>query len=171
MSAAAGRVVAAARRWIGTPYVHQASYRGAGCDCLGLIRGLWRELLGTEPELPPAYTMDWSEPQGSEALWQAAARHLTAKPLQQAAPGDVILFRMRAGSVAKHLGVQSIVASSGGKGSVRSRVGVKHPPGGADGRCPAFIHAYAGHGVVESPLTPPWQRRIVARFHFPKEQI
>ncbi|MEY8802837.1 NlpC/P60 family protein [Leisingera sp. XS_AS12] len=171
MSAAAGRVVAAARRWIGTPYVHQASCRGAGCDCLGLIRGLWRELLGAEPELPPAYTMDWSEPQGAEALWQAAARHLTAKPLQQAAPGDVILFRMRAGSVAKHLGVQSIVASSGGKGSLRPRVGVMRPPRGADGRCPAFIHAYAGHGVVESPLTPPWQRRIVARFHFPKEQI
>ncbi|EDZ47445.1 conserved hypothetical protein [Rhodobacterales bacterium Y4I] len=36
---------------------------------------------------------------------------------------------------------------------------------------PSFIHAYAGHGVVESPLSPPWQRRIVARFHFPKELI
>ena len=31
------RVVATARAWIGTPYVHQASVRGAGCDCLGLL--------------------------------------------------------------------------------------------------------------------------------------
>ncbi|WP_027244009.1 peptidase [Leisingera daeponensis] len=186
------RVVQAARGWIGTPYVHQASCKGAGCDCLGLIRGLWRELCGAEPELPPAYTMDWSEPQGAEALWQAAARHLVAKPLRDAAPGDVILFRMREGSVAKHLGVQSGTSIQTGEGSVRPRVGEKRPPvlpeanlrfDGADGRCPAFgpakqaenvpsfIHAYAGHGVVESPLSPPWQRRIVARFHFPKELI
>jgi NlpC/P60 family putative phage cell wall peptidase len=159
MSTATGQViVTAARGWIGTPYVHQASCRGAGCDCLGLIRGLWRELLGREPELPPAYTMDWSEPQGAEALWQAATRHLCPKPLSAAAVGDVILFRMRAGSVAKHLGVQSAV-------------GVRCPAfGQAEG--PSFIHAYAGRGVVESPLSPPWQRRIVARFSFPqKEQI
>ena len=36
------RVVAEARMWIGTPYVHQASALGAGCDCLGLVRGVWR---------------------------------------------------------------------------------------------------------------------------------
>ncbi|MEW2913330.1 peptidase [Leisingera sp. JC11] len=184
------RVVEAARGWIGTPYVHQASCKGAGCDCLGLIRGLWRELLGAEPELPPAYTMDWSEPQGAEALWQAAARHLVAKPLGEAAPGDVILFRMREGSVAKHLGVQSVIemrAAPGPAGRVRSarvvlearlrhdggRTGAGRPVGRAElcSSKPSFIHAYAGHGVVESPLSPPWQRRLVARFHFPKELI
>ncbi|MFW8593256.1 peptidase [Cribrihabitans neustonicus] len=158
-------VVALARVWIGTPYVHQASCRGAGCDCLGLIRGLWRELYGAEPETVPPYTMDWDEPQRQEHLWQAAARHLVAKPLDAAAPGDVVLFRMREGAVAKHLGVQSEVC---GQSDVCSG-----PPGGVGQilRGPAFIHAYAGHGVVESPLTPPWRRRIVARFHFPKEQI
>jgi NlpC/P60 family putative phage cell wall peptidase len=45
-----------ARRWIGTPYRHGASARGAGADCLGLIRGVWRALYGAEPETPPAYT-------------------------------------------------------------------------------------------------------------------
>ncbi|OBY25271.1 NlpC/P60 family protein [Leisingera sp. JC1] len=169
------RVVEAARGWIGTPYVHQASCKGAGCDCLGLIRGLWRELLGTEPELPPAYTMDWSEPQGAEALWQAAARHLAAKPLQDAAPGDVILFRMRDGSVAKHLGVQSELemraasAWAGANAPAGGQAGAARRAAGRNARNPepAFIHAYAGHGVIESPLSPPWQRRIVARFHFP----
>ncbi|MGB3409057.1 MAG: peptidase, partial [Jannaschia sp.] len=29
--------------------------------------------------------------------------------------------------------------------------------------------AYSGHGVVESPLSAPWRRRIVARFEFPEE--
>lgn len=147
MSVRGQAAVTAARSWIGTPYVHQSAVRGAGSDCLGLLRGVWREVLGEEPESVPAYSMDWSEPQGDERLWAAAARHLLSKPLTKAAPGDVLLFRMRAGSVAKHLGIQA-------------RVGV-----GA-----SFIHAYTGHGVVESPLSTPWLRRIVARFEFPEER-
>lgn len=134
-------VVTAARGWIGTPYRHQAAVRGAGCDCLGLIRGVWREVLGDEPEAVPAYSWDWSEPQGDEALWGAARRHLRERTKGDAGSGDLLLFRMRHGAVAKHLG---IAAEGGG--------------------APTFIHAYTGHGVVESALTAPWQRRIVARF-------
>ena len=141
------RAARAAMEWIGTPYRHQASRRGAGADCLGLIRGIWREVVGTEPEQPPAYSMDWSEPAREEVLWQAALWHLRPKPAAEAeAPGDVLLFRMRAGSVAKHLGLTG-------------RIGARA----------SFIHAYSGHGVVESPLSTPWRRRIVARFTFPEE--
>ena len=46
-------IVAAARRWIGTPYRHQASLIHVGCDCLGLVRGVWREVIGDEPEAAP----------------------------------------------------------------------------------------------------------------------
>ncbi|MGB0905663.1 MAG: peptidase, partial [Mangrovicoccus sp.] len=106
------RVVTIARRWIGTPYHHQAACEGAGCDCLGLIRGVWCELYGAEPETPPAYTADWSEPQRVEALWEAAKRHLRSKPLDAAALGDVVLFRMRDGMVAKHLGIQGQVGDT-----------------------------------------------------------
>lgn len=129
-----------ARRWIGTPYCHQASTRGAGADCLGLVRGLWRALHGNEPPGIPPYGADWAETGGAEALWQALTRHLRP-PGPTPEPGDVLLFRMRAGSVAKHLGVLTAT--------------------GPDAR---FIHAYCGHGVVESPLSTPWARRIVARF-------
>ena len=141
------RVVFAARGWLGTPYVHQASCRGVGCDCLGLLRGIWREVLGAEPELVPGYTEDWSETSREERLWNAARRHLVAKPLSAATPGDVLLFRIRESGVAKHLGLQAEV-----------------------GTTPSFIHAYSGHGVVESALTPPWRRRIVARFAFPERK-
>lgn len=139
-------IVDAARGWIGTPYLHQASRKGAGTDCLGLLRGIWREVMGEEPRTVPAYTADWSEPQGEEALWAAARAHLRAKPRKSAAVGDVLLFRMRAGAVAKHVGLQARI-----------------------GAAPSFIHAYSGHAVVESPLSAPWQRRIVARFEFPEE--
>ncbi|WP_299962056.1 peptidase [uncultured Roseobacter sp.] len=137
-------LIAEARSWIGTPYVHQFAVKGAGTDCLGLVRGLWRTLYGAEPEPVPAYSMDWSEPQGEERLWDAALRHFEPKPLEEEAPGDVILFRMRHNAVAKHLGVVANV-----------------------GAHPSFIHAYARYGVVESALSVPWRRRIVARFQFP----
>ncbi|WP_422073651.1 peptidase [Tranquillimonas rosea] len=138
------RVVAEARRWIGTPYRHQASVPGVGADCLGLVRGVWRVLLGTEPVAVPPYGPDWSEAAREETLWEAARRHLVALPPGPPAPGDVLLFCLRAGGVAKHLGI----------------VGEGAP-------CASVIHAYSGHGVVESPLSHPWQRRIVARFRFP----
>ncbi|MCG6901797.1 MAG: peptidase [Rhodobacter sp.] len=145
MSAVGDAALAEARRWLGTAYVHQASVRGGGCDCLGLLRGVWRAVHGAEPETAPAYTGDWSEASGQERLWQAAGQHLRVKNLTDEAPGDVLLFRMRARGVAKHLGIA-----------------------GAIGAEPTFIHAYSGHGVTESPLSAPWRRRIVARFSFPE---
>ena len=139
-------IVTEARGWIGTPYRHQASAKGAGCDCLGLLRGVWRAVHGAEPEPVPPYTPDWSEAEREERLWRAASRHLRVQPVGEAvAPGDVLLFRMRAGSVAKHLG---IVGRTGAEAS--------------------FIHAFSGHGVVESALSTPWQSRLVARFAFPE---
>jgi len=138
-------VVTEARRWLGTPYVHQASVRGAGCDCLGLIRGVWRSLYGAEPETVPAYTADWSEPQGQETLFAAATRHMRAVH-GDFQLGDILLFRMRDGAVAKHLGIVSSVGSM-----------------------PQFIHAYTGHGVVESPLSLPWQRRVAAQFQIKED--
>jgi NlpC/P60 family putative phage cell wall peptidase len=110
-----------------------------------LLRGLWREVFGAEPEPVPAYTPDWSEPSGSEDLLAAAGRHLTAVPVHEARSGDVVVLRMRGGGVAKHVGILA-----------RSPLGHR-----------TLIHAYSGHGVVESPLTPAWARRIAAAFRFP----
>lgn len=138
------RVAAIAGEWIGTPYVHQASLKGGGADCLGLIRGVWCELYGAEPETLSAYTPDWGEIGGEEILMNAAVRHL--HPVAAAdrwKAGQVLLFRMRQGAIAKHLGILS--------------------------RSDRFIHAYQGHGVVESPLSRPWRERVVARFRFPAE--
>tara|TARA_R110001606_G_scaffold365534_1_gene520428 strand:- start:355 stop:783 length:429 start_codon:yes stop_codon:yes gene_type:complete len=133
-------IVAAARRWIGTPYRHQASLKGAGCDCLGLVRGVWRELVGAEPEAMPAYTPDWAEALGEETLLEAARRHLHEVPVGAARDGDVLVFRIGAGVPAKHCGIL---------------VG--------DG----VVHAYWGRAVVETRLVTWWRRRIVAAFAFP----
>lgn len=148
MSSLVQAVVAEAESWIGTPYRHQASCKGSGADCLGLLRGIWREFYGAEPVIVPAYSADWSEPQGDEALWKASSKHLKSCKGGELGLGDILLFRMRASSVAKHLGIVS-------------SVGVN----------PSFIHAYSGQGVVKSPLSEPWARRVVARFEFPERTV
>lgn len=142
MSAPRDQIVDAARQWLGTPYVHQASAHRAGCDCLGLVRGVWRMVVGQEPCTVPPYSFDWNEAQGHEGLWQGAQEHLRMAAQPQI--GQVLLFRMREDTVAKHMGIQTAL-----------------------GPDPKFIHAYARSGVVEVPLSWPWQRRLAARFEFP----
>jgi NlpC/P60 family putative phage cell wall peptidase len=142
----AAAVVAAARGWLGTPYRHGASVRGAGADCLGLIRGIWRSLYGTEPEVAAPYTPDWDESAREERLWRAAGRHCAEIALADAGPGDLLLFRMRSGAPAKHLAV--LAADTRGAATM--------------------IHAYSGRGVVESPLGLAWRRRLAAAFRFPQ---
>ena len=134
-------IVAAARAWIGTPYRHRTSLRGAGCDCLGLVRGLWREFYGPEPEPLPAYAPDWAEASGVDAMIEVGRRRLVAVAIPDARAGDVILFRWRPDLPAKHAGV--LVAPA------------------------RFVHAYEGSAVVESPLGPWWRRRLAAAFAFP----
>lgn len=111
---------------------------------MGLLRGVWAQVTQTPLQPVPAYTPDWSEAQGDERLWSEVSKRLTRKQLGDAAPGDVVLFRMRQGAVAKHVGLQA-----------------------ACGDTPTFIHAYQGHGVVENAFSAPWQRRMVARFAAP----
>ena len=87
-------IVAEARSWIGTPYRHQASLKGVGCDCLGLLRGVWREVMGAEPELPPPYSPDWAEA-GADTLVAAARRISSRSSARKSQAGDVLLFRWR----------------------------------------------------------------------------
>lgn len=134
-------IVAAARGWLGTPYRHQASLRGVGCDCLGLVRGIWRECFGEEPELPPAYSPDWAEAGGGEALADAARRHMEQVAVDECAPGDLLLFRWKPHLPAKHAGIMC-----------------------APGR---MIHAQDGACVAEVSLSPWWQRRMAFVFRFP----
>ncbi len=144
MTETAKLALEAAIAWIGTPYRHQGSTKGVGCDCLGLIRGVWRTLYGCEPELAGPYSADWAEVAGRDRLMEAARKHCREKALTEAVPGDVVLFRWRAHHAAKHLGI--LCAGE------------------------RFIHAYEGHAVTISPLIPQWRRRIAGVFAFPDLQ-
>jgi len=133
-------IVAEARRWIGTPYRHQASLIHVGCDCLGLVRGVWRALVGPEPERAPPYSPDWAEARGEETLALAAHRHFVSVQAEAFRAGDVMLFRFRDHAPAKHLGIATSATH--------------------------MVHAHGGACVAEAPIGV-WRKRLVGAFAFP----
>jgi NlpC/P60 family putative phage cell wall peptidase len=71
---------------------------------------------------------------------RARAMMIEIAPVE-AGPGALLLFRMRPGAIAKHVGI------------------VTTPE--------RFIHARERVGVIEEPLTPAWRRRAAFGFRFP----
>ncbi|MDZ4134577.1 MAG: NlpC/P60 family protein [Paracoccaceae bacterium] len=134
-------IIAVARSWLGTPYHDQASLRGVGCDCLGLARGVWREVVGNEPFPIPPYSRDWGETGPREVLAEGARAMMIEIPPAETPPGALVLFRMAPRAIAKHVGI------------------LTEPD--------RFIHAYERLGVVEETLTQTWARKIAVAFLFP----
>jgi NlpC/P60 family putative phage cell wall peptidase len=134
-------IVLLARAWLGTPYHHQASAKGAGTDCIGLIRGIYRELYGREAQALPAYTRDWAEASGQETLLAAARRHLVEIAPREVEPGDVLIFRWRGATIAKHAAILATPTT--------------------------MIHAIEGSPVSEVSLSPWWRRHLAGAFAFP----
>ncbi|MDB5651447.1 MAG: peptidase, partial [Hyphomicrobiales bacterium] len=133
-----GTIVLSARRWIGTPYRHQASLLGVGCDCLGLVRGVWRDVVGAEPEGAGAYTPDWAEAGREERLIDAGLRWFVLAEELAFEAGDVLVFRWRDGLPAKHLGIATSSTT--------------------------MIHAHDGACVCEVAIGSAWRRRIARAF-------
>ncbi|GAA6162561.1 hypothetical protein NBRC116590_02650 [Pelagimonas sp. KU-00592-HH] len=134
-------IVREAREWIGTPFLHQQSVQGGGCDCVGLIRGLWRAIIGPEPEAPPPYPsrVDLLE---ASILTEFADRYLQPISADEAGPGDVLVMRFKEDTPTHHAVI--LVEA---------------------GRC---VHAWGGRTVrkvVEGPLPP--RAEITGAYSFP----
>lgn len=79
-------IIAEAREWIGTPFHHQASAKGVGVDCIGLVGGVLNNL-GVIVTIPKGYAR---EPDGT--LDRELMRRLTPINIQS---GALLLFRIR----------------------------------------------------------------------------
>ena len=136
-------IVAETREWIGTPYHHQHSVKNVSCDCLGLLRGVYRHFVGEEPVKAPNYTPTWGDSGRTEILLNTAKNHLIeVDNTKELLAGQVLVFRMQRGRMAKHCGIV--------------------------GDTNTMIHAYQGAGrVCEGYMVPYWASKIVGVFEFP----
>lgn len=137
------QIVAEARTWIGTPYQHQASLKGVGCDCIGLIIGVAR-VLGI-PEAK-AYDSDlrykgYGRPPNPKMLIAACDEYLDRVPVPNALPGDIALGRIE--KEPQHFGILSSIDP------------------------PYIIHSYTQVGkVTENRADENWQAKVLRIYRY-----
>ena len=137
-------IIAEAREWEGTRWEHQKAMKGVACDCIGLIRGVYKELTGLEmpdvidyPQTAFFYCRD-------ERLYPELQKYLPEITVAEAQPGDILTFGMRTHFPDHHLGI----LLDGG----------------------LFIHACGDAGIQKTIITSfdaLWQARARHAFTFP----
>ena len=134
--------VAEARTWLGTPFHHQASVKGAGCDCIGLIKGVGTALtlVDYDPSSPEAQAFaNYSMLPNSRRMREGLTTWLVETPVPEATLADI--YFMAWGREPQHV---ALITDKG------------------------IIHSYSGVGkVVEHALDEDWRRRIVAAYRYP----
>ena len=90
----------------------------------------------------PAYAPRLGGGDQREALADAGIRHFAPVELAAIEPGDVLLFRWRAGLPAKHAAIVSAAA--------------------------LMVHAHSGAAVAEVAIAPWWRRRLALPSGFPE---
>lgn len=143
LPALATTIVFTARTWLGTRFQHQGRVRrtavhSGGCDCLGLLIGVARELKLRSRQgglLADLDCTDYGHQPDTAALVKMLGEHLCEVP--DISPGSIIL--MEVDGAARHLGIAA--EYPGGELSV--------------------IHAYApARKVVEHRLDPLWAGKV-----------
>ena len=140
-------IVKEARSWLGTRFHHQGrvktieNYKG-GCDCLGLLMGVARDLELCSPvtgEMLICYDQtDYSHFPDGVAFRAALKRYLKEIPLSDRKSGDIALFHFDKNP--QHVAIISDYQSNLG-----------------------LIHCYAqARKVVEHRLDEAWKKRMVA---------
>ena len=135
-------VIAAARGYLGTPWVHQARCKGVGVDCIGLLVGAFREAgheivdckdYGRNPN-PRRFLRHLSAQFERASGRDQTDTHADADAWRWILPGDVLVFQFQGPGLPQHVGIAT------DKG---------------------VIHTYQSAGAVaEHALTSEWQRKV-----------
>lgn len=144
-------VVLEARRWLGTPWHHQARLRGVGADCGGLIGGV-PVATGL---LPPDWWTATFDPQfggygrspSRDRLRGILRAFMDPIDPSAAQPADVVLMEFVRGQP-QHLGIVADYPAAGGASLI-------HALGPAPPR-----------RVTEHILAPRWRARVVDAFAY-----
>lgn len=132
-------VVAKAREYLHTPFVHQGRLKGIGVDCVGLLIGIAHELDVCEVE-----QVAYRRQEDGRVLLEMLEKHLTRLPEDaEPLPGRILAFRYR--NAPQHA---AVVTEADGEGRF------------------SIIHALE-RGVVEHALDERWKRRLCGIFEIP----
>ncbi len=140
----AADIIAKARSWIGTPFLHQGRMRKTndnigGADCAGLIVGVYQDCYPTSDYVMPIYP---ETPRGNIVLKQCY-KHMKKAESDRVVPGQIAVMRYLREPI--HLG---FIGSDYHKNLT-------------------LIHAYKPLGkVVEHRLSADWMSRITTCFTF-----
>lgn len=92
-----------AMTWVGTPFVHLASVKGSGCDCLGLIKGVYEAVLGVPQDPLPVYPQDFWRSETWHHLFLSRLSEVAHPSGESPAAGHLLLFAKKGNLV--HLGI------------------------------------------------------------------
>ncbi len=92
MRAVRDQIIAEARSWIGTPFHWEASVKGVGCDCKGLVAGVARNLGRPEAASRFASATAYNRKIDTKLLKQGLTELFDPAPIPM--PGDVLLLRV-----------------------------------------------------------------------------
>ena len=142
-------IVAEARDWIGTRWVHQASVKGVGVDCVGLALGVGLnlglfsvDLVLDAPETRELFAYG-REPTTAQSMAGCQA-FLSPIELDALQLGDVVLLTFN--GQASHLGILG-----------------DYPAGGH-----SLIHAFVqARRVVEARFDESWASRLASAWRYP----
>lgn len=136
-------IVAEARSWIGTPFHWEASVKGVGCDCKGLLAGVARACGRGEGDSIEALLGGYSRRIDGAALRAGLARlFLPVQPRADWHPGDILQLAVGATRAPVHL---ALYAGAG-----------------------TMIHTYSKGpaAVIEVPLGQVWRAAVVSAWRW-----
>jgi NlpC/P60 family putative phage cell wall peptidase len=135
------KIISCSIGWVGTPYHHNASIRGVGADCSGLVRGVWRELSGLDLRSEHPYEPNWHLRSGvGELLLDGLNKHFVKLESQLLKGGDIVCILFRQDYPCNHCGIMM-----GGR---------------------RMLHVVRGGPACIIDLTDWWSEKIVCGFRF-----
>ena len=138
-------IIKEAREWIGTPYVHMQSAKGHGCDCVGLVLGVWEKLAGPAPMPKPVYTPQWPLHNDTSQLEDLLENHYKLPRAKTIKAGTILCFGFR-NRPTHHVGIYTEEET--------------------------FIHSYMNRNEVqETKLEGAWLPRMTCAFEYPLRSL
>lgn len=144
LAATRADLVAEARAWLATPFLHQARLRGVGCDCVGLLIGVARACGLVAPGFD---VTGYARTPDGKSLIAELDKHLVRIARADMQPGDVIVIRWLHDP--QHVGILADYVHGG--------LSVIHAYGTPDGK----------GSTIEHRLDDGMLRRFVQAYRFP----